>query len=380
MISPYVKCVCPSCFEEIFLNECEIVSGRTAGKVLKERSKGTLARIGRVEPLDGPKYTVELAQRVCYNCNYLLPYNIERVRSLTFAVVGDTFSGKSHYIAAFIRQLKDEWINNADNTVQITCLTPDIEKKYEQDYFRPLFVSKQRIELTHLATKTTLEPLIYRMVIAPSAKHPPTTFNLMIYDIAGEDYVNQIRLVQFGRFVLTTDAFIFVADPVMMPEVFYQLPINLRTALQAEFNYGQGQRVSERISSIIGTVQRFRGLPSGSSLPDIPIAVMLSKADLLKHLYPPKSLTLMENPQYGYGLNVNDITIVDREVRDFLITCRQADLLAATNRFKQKSFFATSATGEPPDGTGQFTKVEPCRCLDPVLWILNRLDIIPTSR
>src|SRR5437870_622087 len=102
-LSPYVTCVCPSCFEVIYLGECRILSGRTTGKVLKPAPNGWLQRQQArmdVEPLNGPKYTLELARRECYNCNYLLPSNIELVESVTIVVVGDTFSGKSHYIAA----------------------------------------------------------------------------------------------------------------------------------------------------------------------------------------------------------------------------------------------------------------------------------------
>src|SRR5947199_1609813 len=96
--SPYVKCVCPSCLTEIYLGECRIVSGKTSGIVLKE-PKGPLARM-YAEPLDGPKYTLEMARRECTACGYHLPYNIELVSSVTLVIVGDTFSGKSHYIAA----------------------------------------------------------------------------------------------------------------------------------------------------------------------------------------------------------------------------------------------------------------------------------------
>src|SRR5947209_18811012 len=138
-ISPYVKCVCPSCFEEIYLGECAIVSGITTGKVLKAPSKGPLARM-RVEPLGGRKYALELARRKCTNtqCGYLLPYNIEVVPSLTLVVVGDIFSGKSHYIAALIHQIKSEWIG-IGGFARFNCLTPEIEKEYTQEYFDTLF-------------------------------------------------------------------------------------------------------------------------------------------------------------------------------------------------------------------------------------------------
>ena len=103
---------------------------------------------------------------------------------------------------------------------------------------------------------------------------------------------------------------------------------------------------------------------------------MVSKADLFENLSLPHPYQFMRYPQYRIGVDQNDINVVDREVKGLLDQYQQRDLLTATSRFKRVKFFATSATGEPPDATGQFMNVKPRRCLDPVLWILNQLRII----
>lgn len=373
--SPYVKCICPSCFEEIFLGECRIVSGITTNKVLKTPSKGPLTRL-LVEPLNGRKYTLELARRECTNCEYLLPDNVEDVPSITLAVIGDVYSGKSHYIAALIHQLKAKWLGNTNGFARFTCLTPEVEDFYTREYFEPLFINKQALPNTQRATEMTAKPLIYKLVVAPSPKHPPKAVNLIIYDTSGEDFVNQDRLVQFARFVLNTSAFIFVANPVTMPSIFGQLPFSLQTRLQSQFDFAKGQRAADSFSAIIETFERYGKHSDGSSLSGIPVAIMLAKADLLKQLNTQNSYTFMTNPHYSSDLDLQDINTVDQEVRNLLRIYQQGDLLATTNRIKQVKFFATSATGDPPDGNNSFTKVEPCRCLDPVLWILHRLEII----
>src|SRR5437764_9404792 len=170
VFSPYVKCVCPSCFNEIFLGECRIVSGITAGKVLKTPPKGPFARMN-VEPLDRPRYTLELAHRECSACGYLLPDNIERVPSVTLAVVGDTFSGKSHYIAALIHQIKTEWMPNSSGFARFICLTPDVENIYLRDYFEPLFTHQQTLAPNQPATSPHAKPLIYKLDVSPSPRH-----------------------------------------------------------------------------------------------------------------------------------------------------------------------------------------------------------------
>lgn len=386
---PAVKCVCPSCFEEIFLGECRIMSGRTTGKVLKGTSKGWRARM-TVEPLDGRAYTLELACRECPHCRYLLPSNIELVPSIMMVVVGDTFSGKSHYIAALIHQIKTEWIGNATGFARFTCLTPEVEKTYTRDYFEPLFVNRVPVRPTMLPrvmdtnTKVTSRPLIYKLVVSPSPKHPPTTVNLMIYDISGEAYENMGRLVQFAQFFLNTGAFVFVADPITMIPITSKLPAGLQTILQPQILHAQaqGRRAVDGLNDVISVFEQYHGVPAGSSLPDTPVAVMLSKADLLKYLpspnppNPPNRYRFMVNPTYGGGVNLQDIALVDQEVRGLLKTYKQVDLLAATTRFRRVNFFATSATGQPADATGHYNTVEPCRCLDPLLWILHQLGII----
>jgi hypothetical protein len=330
----------------------------------------------RVEPLDGPYYTLERAHRQCTVCNYLLPPNIERVPSITLAVVGDTFSGKSHYIAAFIRQLETEWLNNATNFTRFICLTPDVQKTYTTNYFEPLFVDRQTLAQTQPATSPYAQPLIYKLVVSPSPRHPTTATNLMIYDTAGEDFESEERLASFARFVHNSSAFVFVADPFTMSSIFSSLPPALQTNLQQAFTLAQGRRAAVRLNAIISVYESFRREVEGASLPNTPIAVMVSKSDLFRTFLPPNKYNFLTNPFYGNGLNLQDIERVNLEVRDLLTMLQQHDLLGTTSRFKRVKFFATSSTGEPPDEHGRFARVTPNRCLDPVLWILHELGIV----
>lgn len=187
------------------------------------------------------------------------------------------------------------------------------------------------------------------------------------------------RLVESAGFVLNTSAFIFVANPIRMAPIFKQLPSSLQAELQPFADLGRGSKVANRLNSIISVFERYHGYPSGSSLRDTPIAIMISKADLFKKLNLPNRYNFMTNPQYENSLNLRDINTVDLEVRDLLWTYGQGDLLAATSRFKRVKFFATLASGEPTDMNGHFTNVKPFRCLDPLLRILYQLGVIKGS-
>jgi hypothetical protein len=366
-----VKCVCPSCFNEINLAKCKIISEKT-GSELKSPSRGFFSGFKGLEPLDGPYYTQELAHRQCYVCDYLLPPNIESVPSITLAVVGDNFSGKSLYIAALIHQLKTLWTGNAAGFARFMCLTESVESKYTQEYINPLFNQKRVLPATQPAVSSKAEPLIYKLVTNSFSKHPKTAANLMIYDTSGEDFIRSERIVEYARFALNTNAFIFVADPFTMEPFINALDPVVQDVLRSS-------RAAERLNAVISIYERYHREPEGSSLPHLPIAVMLSKSDMFKSASTSNNI-VFQNPNYSNGLDLNDIDKVDGEVKRLLSAYRQNDLLNATHNFARVKFFATSATGEPPDASGSFAHVEPCRCLDPVLWILHQLGIIRVNR
>ena len=332
-----IKIICPSCFEEIFLGECKIVSN-ISGKILEDPGKGLLAR-SQVKPLTGRGYTLEQAHRQCPNCNYLLPPNIEQVPNITLAVVGDTNSGKSHYIASLIHQMQTEWVGSASNFARITSLTPATEREYTRNYFEPLFIQKRSLPATSLAEKPTQDPLIYQLVVGQKV------FNLMIYDAAGEDLMDSSRLINNARFVLNTSAFIFTVDPLTLP-IFEQLPHHIQTSLQFQFEWAQRRRATDLLNHIMNTVERYRERPSGSGFPDIPIAVMITKADLFKYTFTQSGKAIfMKNPRYGAGINLRDVAMVDQEIRTLLRTYSQMALLASTGTFEHVSFFCYFRNG-----------------------------------
>lgn len=372
----FTRVVCPSCFEEIYLGDCRIVSGRT-GRVLRASPQGWLGQQrARLQPedLSSPGYTAELARYECTNCGYHLPPNVDSVPSIALAVVGDVYAGKSHYIASLLYLLRTQGVGQVQGITQLTCLTPTIEEAYRRSHLEPLYGRKQILPLTRPATETTANPLIYQLSATPASRRVPPNWNLMIYDASGEDF-QQDRLVRFARFIFNAGAFICVADPVMIPPILEQLPKPLQDNIHQSFGPVVTRRTAERISVAIDIFERYHGGEEAASR-NTPLAVMLSKADLFKYLNELNSLPFSQEPSYNNGLDLRDIDAVDQEVRDLLRRYRQADLLAASSRFKHVKFFATSATGGPPDADGNFQQIEPFRCLDPLLWILYCYGII----
>ncbi|MBX5456724.1 MAG: hypothetical protein IRZ31_07460 [Thermogemmatispora sp.] len=376
--------LCPSCCERIYPGACAIVSlpelqSQSLATLvpLREPPRGLRRFFSILFPtsLMGEQFTRKQAVRICPHCQYPLPYNIERTRQVTIAIIGDVSSGKSVYIAVLLRLLEQGAFLPRDLPAKLPCLTPEARERYERDYGKPLFVDRMVPRGTPRAIDTTHQPIIYEIGMRLEPDLPPTRFNLVIYDTSGEDYVIQARQVQYAPYVLNADAIIFMLDPVAIPAVRASLPND------PHFRYGHNLALGHPLDSFSKIVQP---LVQARARRPRPLAITLSKADLLKKLRPVGQQYgfLKRAPDYSGGLDLNDLASVDQEVRQLLYEYDLGRFLA-TVEFYQGQLFApvcytaVSALGYTPDEQGSIPTVSPWRCLDPFLWVLHELGLLP---
>ncbi len=370
-INPILKCRCPYCHTEFYPGQCAIV--RFKDGVVLHPANTSLAARSWLRSIGGEENLRYQVVRQCPNpnCGRALPHNIGLVDNLTIAIVGDTYAGKSHYIAASIHQLREGKMTQIDRYARFIRLNPEIEEQYLQKFFNPLFKQKQQLPGNLPATSPINDPLIYEMVfegaINPGRiKH----LNMLIYDAAGGDLANQDVMVDVARFVLNADALIFLADPMSMEGIVEQLPFHLRN------NPTSGRRASDVLNWVIQTLERARNLEAGARLP-IPIAITISKSDLLKYVRGARQqYRFLYNPRYYGVVDLADVYAVDAEIRDLIANFGDTTLLQAAKRFDNVNFFATSATGWPPNADGTYPAIVPQRCLDPLLWVLWKLKVV----
>ncbi len=375
LIVPWKKWYCFFCHKPFYLGDCAIYSSTTTGRELEPEPTGWERLFSRfmVFRLEGRlEWVAELPSRRCPHCTKLLPSNMERVRNVSIAVVGDTYAGKTHYIAACIKQLQEGKLGSGGGFVDFLAWDQQVEKQYLHTTLEKLFEANEAlpsnlpVDTSKSIDESPNEPLIYKLTLRRSP-HSLETINLIIYDSAGEDFANEATAAAYKQFLLHMDAMIYIADPLKMPNISQRIPQDLQPDIPSG-PYRPAAYVLVHVRSLLEQIK----MPGGAGV-SIPVAITLSKADLLEHINP--HACFLTTSSYEKGLDLQDINEVHQEVRSLIEEYGDITLLSASEAFPYKGFFAVSATGRSPR-SGRFTRVEPKRCLDPLLWILSALRVI----
>lgn len=368
------KIRCPFCANEYRLGDFAIVS-EVSRAVTKEAPKTSLDRlisVVRVQSLEGKKNTLDRNLRQCPNpiCGRLLPFNIEYVEdNITIAVIGDSYSGKSHFIAAAIQQLKERRVPPELGLVGFSPSASGIEERYKNDYFDPLFKRNEPLQLTPSAKRPLDDPLIYEMSIAGRR------INLLIYDASGEDIAQIDIRVQNKPHILNARAMIFLADPWSIPGFVDQLAHHLRP----DPKLLTGRMAADVLSNVIGVFKRASGHVRDTHF-SLPVAVALSKSDLIPYLITKSGNPLypvLASTQYPSLLNRNESNGIHGVVRQLLLEVGEYSLVSLEQTIERINFSAITATGAAQDSQGKYPQVVPHRCLDPLFWTLRELEIVP---
>lgn len=365
------KRLCPACIEEFYPGECRIISSKT-GEELTPAPQGWLERnYARLhpEPLIQPKFLQKEARRECPNCGYLLPIDFENIENLSIVIVSANGAGKSHYFAVLINELAKADLRG--NHIFIKDISRE-EIKYHS-YFTPLFKSPQDIKssLRYRNNASSYHPLIYELTNFDFRKRTTKKINLILYDGSVGHFIDPEKIMNFARYALYANGFIFLVDPLSMPKVVEKLPTSLR-------NWPKGQSLSNVLSATKHIIEIYHGLDAIDHLQHTPIAITVSKSDLLNYLVSEKSQTYNFLSRINYNNNriLPDRKIVDKEVRDFIEEFGDHSILEIAQSFPTISFFAISSFGFDPSIKTSSLQMNPIRCLDPLLWILNKLEFI----
>jgi GTPase SAR1 family protein len=381
--NPFRTVQCPFCFEDVYPGECAVWSSINKREMVgapKNIWKRSYRRVMPVRLTGNRKLVHEQARRRCPHCLELLPlyFDSSKVENFIIAIVGAGASGKSHYIAAMINELQAL----RQDLIGYTELKADgpTEEEYNKNYYEPLFVGQREIPLTNPSFDPISRPLVYRMGFpVPGPEAATRIVHLLIYDAAGEQIVQQDQAVRYRRYLLHASAIILLADPQKMDGIVRNLPYHLRPAPQQPGAQVRVDKAITVLNNVLELITQMMGLPPGSRL-TLPIAVTLSKSDLLKSIQgltnQPYFVRRQQAPYTHRTALLHDLHFVQREVYSFLQTYGDQPLLSVPERTSRVGYFAISATGHDKQPDGTYQKVEPIRCLDPLLWVLLQLGIL----
>ena len=364
---------CPYCAKEYRLGDFAIYSKQTS-TVKKDAPKTALGHFTsgiRPPSIDGKTNVMEQNLRQCPNplCKGLLPFNIEYVDdNITIAVIGDAHSGKSHFIAAVIQQLKEMRVPPELGILGFRAADSEVEGRYRNFYYDPLFKRKESLAPTDPAIKPLDQPLIYEMRIAGRR------VNLLVYDASGEDIAQIDTRVAYKPHILNAQAMIFLADPWSMPGFVNQLAHHLRPNPNAI----TGRSSADVLTNVIEIFKRASGQARDTHF-SLPVAVALSKSDLIPYVITgsqdPRYPALADT-QYPSTLTRAESNGIHAVVRQLLWEVRETSLLAMENTVERINFSAITATGADKDSQGMYPDVAPHRCLDPLFWVLRELGVV----
>lgn len=324
---------------------------------------GTIFGRGNVTSANCPRCTKKTTTRACPICHSELPYGIDRSPGKTIAIIGAKESGKSHYIAVLIQQIRQlaymfGWSMHAMNDETI--------RLYETRFHQPLYKRKETIRATAAADIDAHKPLFYSLRF----RNLDETITLVFFDTAGENLDSESRISKVNRYIYNAAGIILLLDPLQLPRVRARLP---EEALPRE-NSETGL-ILQRTANVIRTGT---GTSPGKKI-KIPLALTFSKMDALKPVLGSEAPLYLPSEHRG-GVSLADFKRIDRFVGNWVdYLDENGSMHKGLNAFENISFFGMSALGCNPQASQKLDHVpRPIRVEDPFLWILHQYGLLGT--
>lgn len=330
-------------------------------------ARGLLGRAAPVLAADCPTCGRTTQKRICPVCRHELQHDAGLVDEKIIAVIGGRSAGKSSYIAALVRRLRNEVAMNFGTS--LNAMNETTRLRYRQDFEQPLYIDRRVLQATPPAglEARTKTPLVFRLTFH-TGRRLNRVASLVLFDTAGEDMQSLDAMSTEARYICHADALIFLLDPLQIDTVRALLPA---ASLPVRDPNAEPLQIVERLRELY---ERGFGLRPGQKI-GRPVAFTLAKIDTLYPIIDPGSALLRTGEHFGY-LNLRDVETVHTEISNYI----QAWMGPAFNNtvrssFQTYRFFGVSALGRAPDRDSIQT-VTPLRVEDPMLWILHQFGQI----
>jgi len=319
--------------------------------------------------------------RLCPECHFELSHDAGQVPQKTIAVVGGRFTGKSHYIASVIAALSNEV--GANFHLAVRLLGDDTQIRWEQDFYRPLFEKKIRLQPTQpgevnasvkapLALRLTFHNGLWKQVL-----------NISVFDTSGEDMLRSASMKTQARYIPHADGIIFLIDPLQLVSIRQLLPSVQDSTLDTQ---AHPDRVLRPLIELLemkrkaDPLRRLLAMRGGiMSKFSLPVAFTLSKTDVLEPILAPGS-PLARASEHSESVNLTDMQSISTEVEHSLRRWGlQGFCENVVHNFSHYQYFGVSSLGYQPEEHSQVV-TNPLRVEDPLLWLLYKMNFVPGKK
>ncbi len=317
-------------------------------------------------------------QRLCPHCHMELPLGLGRHRSLILTVIGAKDSGKSHYLAVLITQLRKHLCG--DLNFALVAINDATRDRFRNELYRPIYEKGRAIDNTQSGRQlqnSVRQPLIYDLNLFGNGRGRSIrrrSVTLVFFDTAGEDLEHEETMSIANQYICRSDGIILLLDPLQLPYVRQQFR---DSRLLPEESRETGEILSRTVRLIRKSGRRSRGKIS------IPLALAFSKFDAVSAvdgLVGPQ-MQLHSNSSHEGGFNVADHQAVNDEMQSLIASWDGSELIQQVrSSFKSYGFFGLSALGCNPHRDERIPHVLPKRVEDPFLWLLYRHGLMKKSK
>lgn len=388
--SQFKKETCPYCFDYFHIKDtpfrCSSVSKhcppvsdpiytknwgdtRPIGRVLAKKGKFSDRFIDSIRCTDCNN---DSYKRLCPNCHMELPHTTGKYKNHIFAVVGGKDSGKSHYIAVLIEQIKKRIGPNMN--LLLTAENDFTVDRYNKDFYEPIFQKGKTIGTTVSATtdqKVQL-PMVYSLRFTEDSLFEKNKIKeymtLVFFDTAGEDLNSEDSISAVNKYIYRSDGIILLIDPLQLMPVRNRLPSD--TPMPVKMS--ETGDILTRITRLIEKSNKLKPMEKIK----IPLAIAFSKFDAVLPLVD-SQFQLRASANHDNGFDYGDFEAINSEMMSLLDKWNGQDIIQLTKtRYEQYGFFGLSALGCNPHDSQQIDVVLPSRIEDPFLWLLANNGLI----
>lgn len=305
------------------------------------------------------------SSRVCPHCFNPLPHNYGKFPVKFISVIGITGAGKTVYLSSLL----DNMYMYADKLGMFSIPSESVN----------FFIETNKIQKDVVLPQGTLpermsQPLCYHLKYFHQGKGVSETSTFVIYDIAGENCVDQESVQNFGEFILHSDGIIILQDPKQFSDI-----------------YGEAHTMA---NSVLKTINN---LFVGSEYCSIPIALCISKCDRLidDGMFDSELVGMLteqvRSAENFLGFCATDYNRISEAIDNFYRKHDNPTRTALRTSFDSFNYFAVSSlncrlvvSGETSDISNE--KIEmpaesprPLRLEEPLYWLFTRFGFIKSD-